>query len=101
MEVLKKHNHYKEDRGVYSVLETVEIATGKREVLSEFDNLIEAPNWKKNGKELIYNSEGQIYNYNLKTGQSTLIESGYCNDCNNDHILSPDNSKIAVSHGTY
>ncbi|CAK4869401.1 unnamed protein product [Aphanomyces euteiches] len=32
--------------------------------------------------------------------ESTVIESGYVTQCNNDHVLSPDNSLIAVSHQT-
>lgn len=101
MDVLTKHFHQIEDRGVISVLEVVEIATGKRTILKEFAQLIEAPNWKKNGKALVYNLEGQLYAFDMEKGQSTLIESGICNHCNNDHLLSPDNEKIAVSHHTY
>ncbi len=88
-------------RSVISILETVDAKTGERTVLHEFDTLIEAPNWKSNGKELIYNSEGRIFTYEIASGISTLIESGLCNHCNNDHVLSSDNSKLAVSHHTY
>jgi len=101
MKVMTEHQQHIEDRGVTSILEIVDIDTGKRTVLKEFDELIEAPNWKKNGKALIYNSGGNLYNYDLKRGVSTKIEAGICNQCNNDHILSPDNTSIAVSHHTY
>lgn len=28
------------------------------------------------------------------------VESGLAIDCNNDHVLSPDNTQVAVSHFT-
>jgi TolB protein len=89
-----------EERNVISILETVDILNGERKVLAEFDYLIEAPNWTKDGKRLIYNSRGLLYSFDLSTHESTKIESGYTNQCNNDHVLSPDNTHVAVSHHT-
>ena len=100
MKVITEH-HANEIRKVISILETVEIESGKRTVLKEFDYLIEAPNWLKNGKELIYNANGLIYSYDITSGVSTLIPTGCCNQCNNDHVLSPDHLQLAVSHHTY
>lgn len=100
MKVLTEH-HEAEQRNVISILEIVEVATGKREVLKEFDYLIEAPNWLKSGKELIYNAGGHIYSYEFATGSSRQINTEYCDHCNNDHVLSPDHSQLAVSHHTY
>jgi TolB protein len=85
---------------VISFLETVDVKTGERTVLAQFDYLIEAPNWTHDGKQLIYNSLGRLYSFDIKTLESTLIDSGYATQCNNDHVLSPDNSQIAVSHHT-
>jgi TolB protein len=90
-------------RNVYSILETVDVQNGERTVLAEFDYLIEAPNWTSDGKRLIYNSLGRLYSFDLATKASTVIDSGYANQCNNDHVLSPDtaNAAVAVSHHTY
>jgi TolB protein len=87
-------------RNVNSLLEAVNIHTGKREVLSRFDYLIEAPNWTQDGKYLIYNSLGRIYRFEIATKVSTVIDTGYATQCNNDHVLSPDNEQIAISHAT-
>lgn len=87
-------------RDSFSILETVDVHTGKRTVLQEFDYVIEAPNWTKDGRSLIYNSRGRMFRYNLSTGQSRPIDTGFATDCNNDHVLSPDNSRLAVSHHT-
>lgn len=100
MKVLTEHKRF-EERKVISILETVEVSTGKREVLKEFDFLIEAPNWLKNGRELLYNAGGHIYTYEIATGNVRQIDTGYCNQCNNDHVLSPDHTQLAVSHHTY
>jgi TolB protein len=88
-------------RNVLSILETVDAHSGERNILAEFDFLIEAPNWTSDGKRLVYNSLGRLYSFDIATRESTVIESGYAIHCNNDHVLSPDNSQIAVSHHTY
>ncbi|WP_255314636.1 transporter [Bacillus sp. FJAT-26390] len=88
------------DRSVNSFLETVDVVTGDRKVLAEFDYLIEAPNWTKDGKRLIYNSGGLLCSFDLSSGESTVINTGFATRCNNDHVLSPDDSQIAVSHHT-
>ena len=74
--------------------------TETREVtkLHTFPRVIEAPNWLRDGDTLIYNSEGLIWKYQISTGVESLIPTGSCNNCNNDHVLSPDHSQIAVSH---
>ena len=88
------------ERDSYSILETVDIHTGVRTVLKEFDYVIEAPNWTQDGEFLVYNSQGKMYTYELKTGTINEIDSGFATDCNNDHVLSPDNTQLAVSHFT-
>lgn len=88
-------------RDSFSILETVDVHTGFRTVLKEFDYVIEAPNWTQDGKYLVYNSRGRLYTYELSTGAIQEIETGFAIDCNNDHVLSPDNKEIAVSHFTY
>lgn len=88
-------------RDSYSILETVDVFSGQRTVLKEFDTVIEAPNWTQDGKTLIYNSGGRLYRYTLVGGAIEQIDSGFAIDCNNDHVLSPDGTQLAVSHATY
>lgn len=88
-------------RDTYSILETLDVFTGKRTVLKEFDFVIEAPNWTRDGRFLIYNSRGRIFRFELATGINYEIPTGFAIDCNNDHVLSPNNSLLAVSHHTY
>lgn len=88
-------------RDSFSILETVDVFTGERTVLKEFDFVIEAPNWTRDGRFLVYNSQGRMYAYQLAAGEIKEIEAGFAIDCNNDHVLSPDNTHLAVSHFTY
>jgi TolB protein len=92
---------YINQRDSFSILETVDVLNGERKVIKEFDCVIEAPNWTQDGKYLVYNSKGHIFSYALADGEIKEIKSGFAIDCNNDHVLSPDNKQIAVSHFTY
>ena len=56
-------------RDSFSILETVDVFTGARTVLQEFDYVIEAPNWTNDGRYLIYNSRGRMYSYELASGE--------------------------------
>lgn len=83
-----------------STLKIYNTETGEITTAAVFDYLIEAPNWSADGKYLFYNSRGRIYRFEIETGISTGIDSGFANRCNNDHVLSPGQTEIAVSHGT-
>ena len=82
-----------------SYLNILDTVTGKVKVLQKFDKVIEAPNWVKSTDTLIFNSEGKIWSYKIDSGETKEIPSGECDNCNNDHVLSPDEKYIAVSHG--
>ena len=72
------------DRDCYSILETLDVATGERTVLREFDYVIEAPNWLPDGRRLLYNSHGSLWLFDLETKESKKIDTGDCSRCNND-----------------
>lgn len=86
---------------VTSILQVMDRTTGQTTVVAEFPYLIEAPNWTHDGRWLIYNSGGKLYKVSPDNpGEPQLINTGYANRCNNDHVLSPDGKQIAVSHAT-
>lgn len=91
---------YMAQRDSISILETIDVHTGVRSVLKEFDYVIEAPNWTQDGKYLVYNSRGHLYRYELANGEINEIDTAFAVDCNNDHVLSPDGTRIAISHFT-
>ncbi|MGH4052819.1 MAG: TolB family protein [Clostridium sp.] len=81
-------------------METIDVDSGTRIVMGEFEDLIEAPNWTPSGESLVYNSKGHMYIFDIETKVSQKIYSGIAVDCNNDHILSLDGKRLWVSHQT-
>ena len=84
-------------RKLTSFLEIYDLVTEKRSVVFQTEKHIEAPNWTQDGRYIIYNSEGLIWQYELSTGEHKKIDSKEIVACNNDHVLSPDGKEIAVS----
>ncbi len=81
-----------------SNLELMDIASGNREVIYTVPNSIQAPNWAKDGKSLIYNgSDGKIYNFDLASRQPKLVNTGTITNNNNDHVLSFDGTMLGLS----
>ena len=83
-----------------SILEIYNVETDERTVVAEMDYLIEAPNWTPDGKELVYNSNGRMFRFDLATKEIRPIETGFADNCNNDHVISADGKGLAISHGT-
>lgn len=80
-----------------SRLETIDVETGIRKVVYETDDHIEAPNWSRDGKYLIYNSGGKLYKFTLKDGKISEINTGTITANNNDHGISFDGKTLAIS----
>ena len=89
-----------ENRNVKSILNIFDLKTRSYETVTIIDALAEAPNWENDGKHLVYNSLGRLYRFDIETKVSSMIDSQYCNHCNNDHVISPDGKRVAVSHHT-
>jgi TolB protein len=81
---------------LYSTLETIDIASTDRRTVKVFDGWIEAPNWTADGR-LIINSEGLLYSLPVSGGEAERVDTGFASRCNNDHGLSPDGTRIAIS----
>lgn len=81
-----------------SRMEVLDIESGNRTVLFESEHSVQAPNWTVDGKRLIYNSNGYLYNYDLNSSEITQMNTGFATNNNNDHVLSFDGTKIAISH---
>lgn len=81
-----------------SHLEIMDVETGRRKILHSAPNSLQAPNWTVDGKTLIYNSEGKLYNYSLEDGSISELNTGFADQNNNDHVLSFDGTQMAISH---
>ncbi|XOV95186.1 MAG: TolB family protein [Bacteroidota bacterium] len=80
-----------------SNLEIMEVATGKRKIIYQVDNSIQAPNWTPDGKTLIFNGGGQIFTFDLATGTVALLNTGPVKGNNNDHVLTFDGKTLGIS----
>lgn len=84
-----------------SSLEIVTIASRERRVVYQTDQLIEAPNWSRDGRALYFNGGGRIFRLALDgTAAPVEIDTGFAVRCNNDHGLSPDGSQLVISDQT-
>ena len=82
---------------VHSALEIVPIGSKDRRVVYHTWDLIEAPNWSRDGQFLLFNSKGYIFRLPPAGGKPETIDTSFANRCNNDHGLSPDGLRLAIS----
>jgi TolB protein len=82
-----------------SSIEILDLATQNSKIIYQIKNSLQAPNWTKDGKSLIYNRDGSLYNFDLATLTPKVINTGVANKNNNDHVISFDGKMLAVSSG--
>lgn len=87
------------ERASHSLIHIYDTLTGEDKIAAEFDTVAEAPFFTRDGSALYYNSEGKVYRLDLATGAITHIPTGEATLCNNDHVLNPDGTRMAVSSG--
>lgn len=93
---------------VRSIIETIPIPGGDRRALHHSDEIVEAPNWSRDGGSLVFNRGGRIHRLplaklpdgKLTAGASVPIDTGGQVKCNDDHGLSPDGSQLVISDST-
>jgi TolB protein len=86
-----------------SVLELLDVQSGRRQAIHRAEQPFEAPNWTPDGRALIYNGSGRgdvrgkLFRFELATRQPVVIETGTNNRNNNDHVLSFDGTMLGIS----
>jgi WD40 repeat protein len=89
-----------------SVLELLDVESGRRQIVYRSEQPFEAPNWTRDGAALIYNTSGRsegrgrLFRFDLLTRQPTLIDTSPNNRNNNDHVLSFDGTMLGISDQT-
>ena len=81
-----------------SQLEILDVTTGNREIIHTVPGSIQAPNWTPDGKTLLYNGDGQIYQFDLAKRRQSVLNTGEVKKNNNDHVLSFDGKKLGLSN---
>ncbi len=82
-----------------SSIELLDLQTQNSTIIYQSPRSLQAPNWMQDGKSLIYNSEGSLYKYNLKTNTPVVLNTAPAKNNNNDHVLSFDGKMLAISSG--
>lgn len=59
---------------------------------------IEAPNWPEDNSGLIFNSKGRLWRLPFADLKPVMINTGFADRNNNDHVLSWGNRWIGISH---
>ncbi|MCF3641932.1 hypothetical protein LXM94_18345 [Rhizobium sp. TRM95111] len=83
-----------------SSVEIYDIVSGESRVVWQTGELVEAPNFSRDGQFLVINGDGLLYRLPLAGGGLQRIDTGFATGCNNDHGLSPDGRLIAISDKT-
>jgi TolB protein len=80
-----------------SAIEILDLQTQNSRVIYQSPKSLQAPNWMKDGDHLLYNSEGLLYKFDLKTNTPVVFNTGSAKNNNNDHVLSFDGKWLAIS----
>jgi Tol biopolymer transport system component len=87
-----------------SKITVYDLAARKGETVYTADDVVEAPNWSRDGKFLLVNTGGNLYRLPVGGTEAAKLEKidlgagGY--RCNNDHDLSRDGKWLAFSAST-
>ena len=79
-------------------IELLDVDTGRRTTVFRSDRPVQAPNWTKDGRFLLYNVDGRIDRLELATGNVSTLDTGFATANNNDHVLSFDGKRLGLSH---
>ena len=82
-----------------SSIEILDLANQNSKVIYQIPGSLQAPNWKQDGKSLIYNRDGLLYRFDLRTNTPYVINTGIASHNNNDHVISFDGKMLAISSG--
>lgn len=91
----KNFKPYKDYIG--SNLEILDLNTGNSKIVFRSPDSIQAPNWTPDGKTLIYNSKGLLYNFDIASGKPSVLNTGFAKFNNNDHVLSWGGKQMGIS----
>ncbi len=85
-------------QNIESALVLLNVKTGKQKVILEEKRHFEAPNWSRDGKYLVINSNGSLEKVSIKGEKLGVVNTGFASRCNNDHGFSFDGKTLIISH---
>jgi TolB protein len=87
---------------LYSSLQTIPVESTSRRgtMIYTSQGRFEAPNWTKDGNNLVFNQDGNIMVVSATGGTPTTLNIGDATHCNGSHGFSPDGNLLAISCAT-
>ena len=82
---------------LYSAIETITVSSTDRHVTMVAPGRLEAPTWTKDGKTLIFDSNGRIERVAEPGGKPEMVDTGAAVHASGAHAISPDGSQLAFS----
>ena len=93
-------NQYYAERNTYSTLETLDVHTGAPDRPQRIRNRHRSPQLDaRRALPHLQQPRAHLLLSRWRAARSE-IDTGFAVDCNNDHVLSPDGTQLAVSHHT-
>jgi TolB protein len=80
-----------------SSIELMDVNSGNRQVVYTAPESLQAPNWTKDGKALIYNSKGYMYKFDLNKRTPQILNTETVVKNNNDHVISFNGKMLGLS----
>ncbi len=80
-----------------SNIEILDMATYNRRIVHRSPESLQAPNWTRDGKALVYNANGLMYRFDIASGKTAQIGTGAAVHNNNDHVLSWNGKLLGLS----
>ena len=83
---------------LFSTLETMGIDENFRaQVITSDRARMEAPNWSRDGKSLVFDRDGKLWTVPAEGGAPAALNVGAATRCTGSHGLSPDGKWLAIS----
>ena len=83
---------------IESSLVILDVKSGKETIILKEKRHFEAPNWSRDGKFLLINSNGKLEKISPEGKKMGMLPTGFADQCNNDHGLSFDGKTLIISH---
>ncbi|NQU86404.1 MAG: TolB family protein [Mariniphaga sp.] len=80
-----------------SHIEVMDVTNGNRKMVYSAENSLQAPNWMLDDNIFTFQSDGLLYDFDLRTSKTTKIETDSATNNNNDHVYSFDGKQMGIS----
>ena len=80
-----------------SDIEIMDMATHNSRIVHHAPDSLQAPNWTRDGRALIWNTKGRMERYDIGSGKVSTIRTGIAMNNNNDHVLSWNGKLLGLS----